>query len=324
MRRKFGALAAGLATLLLIAVLAGYAGRWSAVFEIASAFRLHLAILAGATALTLGAVKFWRGATVAALAALIAALGLGPIFTPAQPSGAADAIASRPLTVLYANLRDYNRQPEEIGATLRAIDADILITSETTLTVAGGSGHLREHYPFKQVSPTAQVWLRTAIWSKFPLSGGELYLNNKVAPTAASAVVDLGGSVRLGLIGVHFSRPHEGLRQVQAEALGSISEQLRQSRHALPLIIAGDFNAPPWSWVVTRALGVTGTRIIGGHRITWKGEYPTPFGLVPAPWGHQIDHILVSDGIRIDSVETLVLPGSDHRGVFVRLRIPEP
>jgi endonuclease/exonuclease/phosphatase (EEP) superfamily protein YafD len=226
--------------------------------------------------------------------------------------------------VLYANLRNYNRQPDEIGTALRAIDADILITSETTLTVAGGSGHLREHYPFKQVSPTAQVWLRTAIWSKFPLSGGELYLNNNVAPTAASAVVDLGDSVQLGMIGVHFSRPYEGLQQIQSEALGSISEELRQSRPTLPLIITGDFNAPPWSWVVTRALEVTGTRIIGGHRITWKGDYPTPFGLIPAPWGHQIDHMLVSDGIRIETVETLELPGSDHRGLFVRLRIMGP
>lgn len=323
MRRQFGALASGLAGLLLIAVLAGYAGRWSPLFEIASAFRLHLGLLAGAAGLAFGLVTRWRSFGLAILAALIAAAGLGPVYAPVQPPGAQAANGGRPLTVLYANLWEYNRQPQAIGAALRAVDADILITSETTLTVAGSIGHLREHYPFRQIDPTAQVNLRTAIWSKYPLSGGKLYLNNNVAPTAASTVADLGGGLRLGLIGAHFSRPTEGLRQVQAAALGPMAAELRQTQPALPLIIAGDFNAPPWSWVVTHAVEVTGTRIIGGHRITWKGEYPTPFGLIPAPWGLQIDHMLISDGIIIDTVETLELPGSDHRGLLVHLRIPE-
>lgn len=226
--------------------------------------------------------------------------------------------------MLYANLWDRNPRPQELAAALRALDADILITSETMGSAANGIGGLRAHYPFRQAGPAAEAVLRTAIWSKYPLLGGHLYLDNTVAPTAASAVADLGGGLRLGLIGAHFSRPHEGLRRVQADALGPMAAELRQTEPARPLIIAGDFNAPPWSWVVTRATEVTGTRAIGGHRITWKGEYPTPFGPVPAPWGHQIDHMLLSGGIIVDTVETLVLPGSDHRGLLVRLRIPKP
>jgi endonuclease/exonuclease/phosphatase (EEP) superfamily protein YafD len=225
---------------------------------------------------------------------------------------------------MYANLQHLNPESEALGAVLRAVDADILISSETTLAVAGDAGPLREHYPFRQINSTSNAWIRTAIWSKFPLSGGRLYLNNTVAPTAASAVADLGEGFRLGVIGAHFSRPSEGLRQVQADALGPMAEVLRDQQPTLPLIIAGDFNAPPWSWIVNRALEVTGTRIIGGHRITWKGDYPTPFGSIPAPWGHQIDHILVSEGIIIDTIETVALPGSDHLGLFVHLRIPAP
>lgn len=322
MRRVLLILACGLAGLLLIAVLAGYAGRWGAAFEIASAFRLHLALLAGATGLTLGVVRRRRCAGMAILAALIAAAGLGPVLAPIQPSGAGAADGARPLTVLYANLRDRNPQPRALAAALRALDADVLITSETTGAVADGEGGLREHYPFRLVSPAPAPILRTAIWSKFPLEGGRLYLNNTVAPTAAQAVADLGGGLRLGLIGAHFSRPSEGLRQVQADALGPMADGMRQSQRARPLISVGDFNAPPWSWIATRAAEVTGTRVVGGQRVTWKGEYPTPFGSIPAPWGQQIDHILVSGGIFVDTVETPVLPGSDHRGLFVRLRIP--
>jgi endonuclease/exonuclease/phosphatase (EEP) superfamily protein YafD len=313
--------AAGMASLLLVAVLAGYAGGWIPAFEIASAFRLHLAMLAGGVGAVFGLLKLWRSAIVAVIALLIAVAGLGPVLAPAQPAGRAAADSDRVLSMLYANLWDLNPLPEATVASLRLIDADILITSETTGAIAGG---LRGHYPFRQINPAAGAALRTAIWSKFPLSGGRLYLDNTVAPTAASAVADLGSGVRLGLIGAHFSRPHEGLRQVQAEALGPMADELRQSGPAPALVIAGDFNAPPWSWLVTRAIEITGTRMIGGHRITWKGSYPTPFGPLPEPWGHQIDHLLLSDGIIVEAVDTVVLPGSDHRGLFARLRIPAP
>jgi endonuclease/exonuclease/phosphatase (EEP) superfamily protein YafD len=91
-----------------------------------------------------------------------------------------------------------------------------------------------------------------------------------------------------------------------------------------PLIVAGDFNAAPWSWLVERAAEVTGTTVLGGYRVTWKGRYRTPLGALPEPWGHQIDQILLSSGIGIASVETLALPGSDHRGLLVSLRVPAP
>jgi endonuclease/exonuclease/phosphatase (EEP) superfamily protein YafD len=200
---------------------------------------------------------------------------------------------------------------------LRAIDADILITSETPRAVAEGAAGLRAAYPYRLVSSGAGEALRTAIWSKFPLSDGELYLNNTVAPTGAATIADLGDGTTLGLIGAHFSRPFERLHQVQAEALGPMAVRLGH-----PLIVAGDFNASPWSWVVARAAEVTGTRILGGYRVTWKGHYRTPLGPLPEPWGHQIDQMLLSGGIGVETVETVDLPGSDHLGLLLRLRIP--
>jgi hypothetical protein len=76
--------------------------------------------------------------------------------------------------------------------------------------------------------------------------------------------------------------------------------------------------------VVARAAEVTGTDVLSGYRVTWKGSYRTPLGDLPEPWGHQIDQILLSSGIGIVSVETLALPGSDHLGLLLRLRIPAP
>ena len=100
MQRSLHILASGLAAALLLLTLAGYAGRWSAVFEITSAFRLHLAVVAGGFGIVLGLLKLRRGAGLALLAALIAAAGLGPVLTGPPPLGAGVAEDGRPLTVI--------------------------------------------------------------------------------------------------------------------------------------------------------------------------------------------------------------------------------
>jgi len=312
MRRTLAILAFGAAAGLFVLTLAGYAGHWGPTLEVIANFRLHLAVLAGALGMALGLARLGRSAGLALLTTLIAAAGLGPIFDAAQRTG-----DGRPLTVLYANLWDRNPEPDALAAMLRALDADILITSETTRRVVEGAGGLRAAYPYRLVSSDAGEALRTAIWSKYPLSDGALYLNNTVAPTGAIAIADLGGGTTLGLIGAHFSRPFERLHRTQVEALGPMAEKLGH-----PLIVAGDFNASPWSWVVARAAEVTGTDVLGGYRVTWRGRYRTPLGPLPAPWGHQIDQMLLSGGIGVETVETVELPGSDHRGLLVRLRIP--
>jgi endonuclease/exonuclease/phosphatase (EEP) superfamily protein YafD len=310
MLRRLGNLAGGL---LLILVLAAHAGGRDALahpaLEALANFRLHLAALAAALAALLALPGWWRGAGLSLLAAAGAAADLGPVYDASERPG-----EGRPVTLLYANVNDRNPAPQALVEALLAADADILITSETPRVVAGA---LAAAHPYRLVtSNPGEAW-RTAIWSRYPLTDGSLYLNNTVAPTGAAATVELGGGLQLGLIGAHFSRPFERLHMIQAEALGSIAAGL-----ARPLVIAGDFNAAPWSRVVARAAEVTGARVLGGYRVTWKGSYPTPLGLVPEPWGHQIDQILLSPGIGVAAVETLDLPGSDHLGVLVRVSLP--
>ena len=312
MQRSFHILAFGLTAALLLLTLAGYAGRWHPAFELIENFRLHLAVLAGLLVVVLGLTRLRRSAGLALLTVLIATAGLGPVLDPAERPG-----VGRPLTLLYANLWDQNPQPQALAAMLIAADADILITSETQLIVTQGTAGLSAAYPYRLLHSGTGPALRTAIWSKYPLLDGELYLNNTIAPTAAAATANLGDGTRLGLIGAHFSRPFERLHQTQVEALGPMSRKL-----AAPLVVAADFNASPWSRLVASGAEVTDTRILGGYRVTWKGHYQTPFGPLPEPWGHQIDQILLSAGIGVEKIETLNLPGSDHLGLLVRLRIP--
>jgi endonuclease/exonuclease/phosphatase (EEP) superfamily protein YafD len=324
MQRLHHILASGMAAALFLLTVAGYVGRWHPALEVIANFRLHLAVLAGVLIIVLGFSRLRRGAGLALLTALIATSGLGPVFEPVERPGPGKSPEGRPLTLLYANLRDRNPKPLALAAMLRVADADILITSETLRAVAEGTGGLYAAYPYRLAHSGTGDLMRTAIWSKYPLRDGTLYLDNTVAPTGAAAIADLGDGTMLGLIGAHFSRPFEGLHRTQVEALGPMAQKLAAQRPDRPLIVAGDFNASPWIPAVARAAEVTNTRILGGYRVTWKGHYLTPFGPLTEPWGHQIDQILLSSGIGVETVETLPLPGSDHLGLFVRLRIPPP
>ena len=303
--RRFLAAAAALV------LLAGFGGELWPMLDIAAAFRVHVALLAGGISVLCLAGRDWWAMGLAAAAAALAVATLGSARAPALHPG--DGL---PVTLLFGNVHDTNRQPAELAAALIEVRADILATAETPRAAAEA---LSAAYPYSLVSETPTETARTALWSRFPIRGGTLYLNNTVAPTGASAVIDLGGGAVLGLIVGHFSRPSEAELPAQIEALGPMAATLPR-----PLVVIGDFNAAPWSHAVGRAAEVTETRILGGYRITWRGWYRTPVGRILEPWGHQIDQALISDGIGVASAEALLLPGSDHRGLLLHLRVPRP
>ena len=287
----------------------GYGGAYAWVLDGIDAFRLHLAFAASFLALAALVFRLWRAAFVSVAAAVLAAAGLGPVFDDpisADPSNGPEIV------LVYANLYDANPTPEAAAKALLEAGADVLVTSETT---AQAAKVLRAAYRYRVVKQ-GDGPLRTAIWSRLPLRNEQLFLNNNVSPTGAAAVVELGDA-ELHLTGVHFSRAIEGLRAAQADGLGEITK----ATGLLPRIVIGDFNAAPWAWTLTRAAHATGTRVMGGHRVTWTGDYPTPGGTLPTLWGHGIDHMLHSAAILVRAVDTLAVPGSDHRALWVQVQV---
>jgi endonuclease/exonuclease/phosphatase (EEP) superfamily protein YafD len=85
-----------------------------------------------------------------------------------------------------------------------------------------------------------------------------------------------------------------------------------------PAIVAGDFNATLDHSVFRAA--ITGCadaaeRTGNGLTATW-----------PSPWprwvGPQIDHVLITGGITAEALSVHDIPGTDHRAVLTRLRLP--
>ncbi|WP_028923349.1 endonuclease/exonuclease/phosphatase family protein [Pseudonocardia acaciae] len=85
-----------------------------------------------------------------------------------------------------------------------------------------------------------------------------------------------------------------------------------------PVVVAGDFNATldhsPFRSAAAGCVDAaerTGDGLVG----TWPASAPRAVGV-------QIDHVLASGGIGAEATSVWDIPGSDHRAVLTRLRLP--
>jgi len=189
------------------------------------------------------------------------------------------------------------------------------------------SALLARQYPYSTVQPRSRNG--AIIFSKFPLRGIETAFASPNSPAFAAAFVDLGGGSGFGVTAVHLSWPLVA-NDAQSKQISVIGSLL--SAEAGPKILMGDFNAVPWSAAMHRVEANTGLSMTNGYRRTWLGGYPNPLNFaltgslygkeIPSVLGHHIDHVLLSPDIGIDAVEVIPLPGSDHRAVWSRVKIP--
>lgn len=321
MRKMVGAFASAMALAIFVGVALGYFGGLVFAFDALAHFRLHLALLILPVAAIALCVRNRPALWGLGAAALLAVAGLGALAE--KPGARDDAGAAGPdaeariITVMTANLYQHNETPEIMRAALLAEDPDILVTHETGRSATAGRTSLRRHYPYRLALMTEGQELRTVLWSRYPMRKGSLLLEDAVEPTGVRAIVEIGSGREIGLLGLHFAHTLGGNQQVQIEALGAIADALPPTR-----IVLGDLNLTPWSWGMLRTEALTATRRIVGYRVTWFGSYRTLAGRIRALVGQPIDHVLVSPDISVEEIRTTPIPGSDHLGVFARLRVP--
>lgn len=265
-------------------------------------------------------------------AAAGAAAVLGLVVTPWMVLAASPPLlvspspaCERPVRVATSNLLARNPSIDAAIDALRRIDADILVTQETTEAFWRTATALHTLYPhraFRQRQPSGVYG--AVLWSKHPLRNAEVATMTAISPVLARAAVDLDalpgweGRV-LDAVGLHFGLPIIGDNQAQLENLGAFVGPRAPDR---PRLVLGDFNAAAWGRGMRRAAAALEAEMIGGFRITWQGSYPAP-GLPnpPEPIGHQIDHVLISDDLHPCAIWTETVPGSDHRAVVAEIAL---
>ena len=299
---------------ILIAVVLGYFGFMIFELDVLAHFRLHFLMMCAPIGAIATFLHCWGALWRVIAAAVLALCGLGVLWEDFHREGIGDRVE---VTVMAANLYQNNPEPEQMKRVLLEVDADVLVTMETTKAALSGPYSLALNYPYRLSLRTTGQILRTVIWSKFPMRDGRLMLEDRIEPTGASAIIEHPSGAQFAVLGVHFGHNIIGNQQDQIEALGRIAERLPR-----PLVITGDFNATAWSYALRRAEDLTSTRRAGGFRLTWKGAYPTFLGDFDAPFGLQIDHLLASEELGIRAILTTDIPGSDHRGLITTLLVP--
>jgi endonuclease/exonuclease/phosphatase (EEP) superfamily protein YafD len=249
----------------------------------------------------------------AAVVAALAALALGGLVAPRALGGPAEADGPR-LRILTLNLHMQPRAADAVVALVRRTQPDVLSLQELTPQLAGelerqGLDELLTH----SVVEARPGPFGLALFGRMPLE--------PLGPPRGQAVVAararIAGAPPLELYAVHTRAP------VSAGNVGAWKADLRALPSAAPTgavrILAGDFNATldhaELRRVIDGGYEDAADELGDGLRGTWPANrrFPPPV---------TIDHVLADARCGARSLETIDIPGSDHRAVLVELALP--
>ena len=281
--------------------------RWP--FELLQHFRPQMIVAGGiGSVLCFWLEPSWGWAAIAAGFVLINAAALpSPRFIKPDAS-----LAGQPgLTIVWANVWT---RATSLKATLewaRAQGADVILIGEYPRE-ASPDDALPGEYPHRiggPAQPAGQICsTRVVAFSRVAMQAAEVQAGP--GPHARSFVtftVALGG-MDLSVIAMHPVPPNTpALTRERDAQIVMLAEHARGD-----FVIAGDFNATPW----TPVFGEIPGRRIGAYLLapTWLSGLPL--------LGLPIDHLMGSEGVRVSRYEVGPNLGSDHRALLARIHAP--
>jgi endonuclease/exonuclease/phosphatase (EEP) superfamily protein YafD len=317
--RLLGLVAGGL----FAATFAGWCGRWHWIAELAGHFSWYwfgiamagfaVAVVAGrrrtgialAAAMVLNAwplVPYWLPAAAP------------PLGTAARAAADADAAAPAGVSIVSLNLLASNRDTGRVVAYLRDRRADLVALLEVDDFWAEAIAGLADLYPHRFVVPRNDNF-GIALLSRLPLDAvREAEFGAAGVPTIVADVPRPDG-------GFMFIATHP-LSPVRAEWSRLRDAQLRDiaafvAAAGRSCVVAGDFNATPWSPVCrdfAARSGLVDTALGRGLQTTWNARLWLP--RIP------IDHVYAPPRTMV--VRRAVGPdvGSDHLPVEAEIILP--
>jgi endonuclease/exonuclease/phosphatase (EEP) superfamily protein YafD len=264
-----------------------------------AALLLRRRVLAGLCAVALAAQAMW----------------VAPFFVPSPSADGIEAGAEGTLRVLTVNAYFGQADAAAVVEMLHDQDADVLAVVELTADFhdrleAAGIEDVMPHHVDAKVgtgSPGSGLWSRTALtdpdtteWSTFAMPSATIYVD--------------GAPVRV--TGVHPVPPLPEITGVWHEELAELAR--RAHDEPLPQVLLGDFNATHDHASFRAVLGDRfhdATRSAGrGLNLSWPVGERVPTFL-------DLDHVVVDEGMRIDDLASLAVPGSDHRALAVTVQV---
>lgn len=317
-KRSWLTLAAVLLPILFsVPLVLGFFGAIHPAFDAFAHFRLHLAVLMAISAIPALFLGLWREGLMAIVLALTA-LATVLVPTPAPsveaetPAQSAEPIVQPQYKLLQLNLRYDNRNPADVIRLIARETPDVITLQEVSDSWRPKLKAIEARYPYNLYCPSTKLIGGIAILSRRPFALGTKpqCVGNSLVGLAR---IDFGGrSALIAALHLGWPWPYE-----QAENVAEMRPYFERLQE--PMIVAGDFNATPWSQTLKNITETSKTRSVEGVRPSWFVSGTLAHA---AQWvGLPLDHILISERISAIRVETLEPVGSDHLPLLLRFSI---
>lgn len=300
----------------LVAVsLAGSAGNLHWLCDLCSHFRGHY-LVAAALLIALAAWCHARPALGLATVALAwnAWVVLPFLPLPSAMPGAAVPRDARPVRLVSLNVHLHNDDITAVLDYLRDRQADVVALVEVDEAWAPALADLGDRYPHQFIRPRNDPF-GVAILSAWPLVAPRAAHCGDAPWPALVAEIDRGGG-RFTMVVVHPHPPLDAVTDRQLTAhLRCVARLVATT--AGPCVVAGDFNATPWSAPYRHFVhdsGLVDSALGRGIQPTWHaGLWPLR---IP------IDHIFVPQGTLVTGRRVGPDVGSDHFPIEAEFNLP--
>ncbi|TYC85606.1 endonuclease/exonuclease/phosphatase family protein [Novosphingobium sp. BW1] len=217
------------------------------------------------------------------------------------------------LTLAWLNAHAVRNSPQ-IHRWLQRARADVIGFAEMHQPTGELARYLERTYPFRQncqVEGECSTWLYTKIppMEHLGLARGDAE-NRQTLSGAGMVFPPVTGARAWKVAAVHLSRPTAP--NAQASELAQFETRMGADADTLML---GDFNLSPRLPVLQDFVARNGLAITRSDRPTW----PLEFGERRLEGLWQIDHLLTGRHWQVESFETSLRLGSDHRGFIAKV-----
>jgi endonuclease/exonuclease/phosphatase (EEP) superfamily protein YafD len=283
----------------LVLLVAGLLGAWVPQLDSFAHGRHVLVVLVAAGAVLAIALRWWRLGAIGAMA-VAAALALA---SPHLPFAGPPILGAGKFKLIQFNVRIHNDREAEAAQWIVSEKPDVVMLQEV----------LDETHPsFRLLDPILPYRVRcksagfgdVAVYTRFP----EVIQHCGAGDGLAWMQVKVDG-MPMTFASLHLHWPWPFRQWEQLERLRPVFETMPQ-----PVVLAGDFNATPWSAAVKAVEAMTQSKAIGGYRTSLRLDVlhnSKPWPVLP------IDHVLLPKGVVAKSVRLGPDMGSDHLPVIV-------
>ncbi len=258
----------------------------------------------------------WVLTIVAALLCVVMIAVQLPRFIGPEKVG----VPSVAVRVVTANLGVGKADPRAVTE-LASTTADVLVIQELTPDAAAAlsSAGLDQTFPYRVLNAAA-LTSGIGVWSRYPIIDSAR-IDGYQMPMLRARIQIPGVMFPAAVVAVHLAAPWVQSLHYFRDDLASFPVTLREVSRAAgsgAVIVAGDFNST-LDMQTFRKLLAEGYRDAGeqaGAGLTLT--YPSK------PWRRPvvgIDHVLVHN-CSASSVQTVAIPGSDHRGLATVIDVP--